>query len=166
MQKRLAAAVTATAVVLAGGLSACASYVPYGPATGRAGVGYFEQAIEADRYRVGYHGPSGMSRNEVEDLAMLRAAELTLERGYDWFRVVGRYGDLAPPTTPRFSFGVGGASFGRRSAVDVSTASGFGGEPTFVANLEVLTGKGAKPPSPDVYDARSVAEAIRPRAPR
>lgn len=153
------------AVAVAASLSACATTAPYAPAASPNRVGYFEQQIEPERFRVSYHGPSGMGPNETEDLVMLRAADLTLEHGYDWFRIVERYGQAAPPTTPRFSFDIGGASFGRSSAVGVGTSTGFGGEASFVSNLEILIGRGAKPAEPDAYDAREVSRIIRPRAP-
>jgi hypothetical protein len=155
----------ASALVVAGSIAACATTAPYGPAATPRSVGYFDQQIESNRFRVSYRGPSGMSRTEVEDLAMLRAADLALEQGYDWFQIIGRYGDLGPPTSPRFSFGIGGSSFGRNSAVGVGTSTGFGGQPSFIANLELMMGRGAKPSTPDAYDARSVANVIRPRAP-
>lgn len=162
--KQLLVALAAAGVV-AGGLAACATTAPYSAATSPNRVGYFEQQIEPERFRVSYHGPSGMGPNQTEDLVMLRAADLALEHGYDWFRIVERYGQAAPPTTPRFSFGIGGASLGRNSAVGVGTSTGFGGETAFVSNLEILIGKGAKPSEPDAYDAREVAKIIRPRAP-
>lgn len=146
-------------------LAGCETTAAYGPAATPGRVGYFDQQIEPERYRVSYHGPSGMSPAEAQDLAMLRAAEVTLERGYDWFRVVDRFGDRAAATTPRFSLGVGGTSFGRNSAVGVGTSTGFGGQATYIANLEILLGRGEKPASFDAYDARQVAQAIRPRAP-
>jgi len=155
----------ASAGMVAASVAACATTAPYGPAASPNRIGYFEQEIEPERYRVSYHGPSGMSPSLADDLAMLRAADLTLERGYDWFRVVQRYGDTAAPTQPRFSFGVGGASFGRRSGVGVGTSTGFGGQPTFIANLEILMGRGVKPADRDIYDARQVSQVIRPRAP-
>ena len=162
--KQLLVALAAAGVVTAS-LASCATTAPYAPTASPNRVGYFEQQIEPERFRVSYHGPSGMGPNETEDLVMLRAADLTLEHGYDWFRIVERYGQAAPPTRPRFSFGVGGASFGRSSAVGVGTSTGFGGEPAFVSNLEILIGRGAKPATLDAYDARDVAKVIRPRTP-
>lgn len=126
-------------------------------------VGLSEQELEPGRYRVTYRGTSRMSDAEVRDRALLRAAELALSRGYDWFTVTDRYGDIAPPTRPRITLGLGTSSFGRSSAVGVGGSTSFGGEGTFVSTIEVVGGKGARPSSPDVYDARSVADTLRPR---
>lgn len=52
-----------------------------------AGYGYQERKIAEDRYRVSYKG-RGNKRGDARDYAMLRAAELTLLEGYDWFVVV------------------------------------------------------------------------------
>lgn len=128
-------------------------------------VGASYQDIDAGRLRVTFRGSSRMSNPEVRDRALLRAAELTLERGYDWFTITDRYGELAPPTRPRFTVGLGTASFGRRSAVGVGGSTSFGGEGTFVETLEVSLGRGPRPPGPDAYDARGVADTIRPRLP-
>jgi hypothetical protein len=126
-------------------------------------VGLSEQEVEPGRIRVTYRGTSRMSEAEVRDRALLRAAELTLSRGYDWFSIAGRSDDIAPPTGPRISIGIGGASFGRRSALGVGGSTSFGGEGTFVSTLEVVFGRGTRPPGPDAYDARGVADTLRPR---
>ncbi len=161
--KHLLVALAAAGVVTAS-LASCASTAPYGPADSPNRAGYFEQQIEPERFRVSYRGGSGMGPNQTEDLVMLRAADLTLEHGYDWFRIVERYGQAAPPTRPRLSFGIGGSRFGRSSAIGVGTSTGFGGETAYVSNLEILIGRGAKPGTPDAYSAREVADIIRPRA--
>jgi hypothetical protein len=137
-------------------LAACAT--PGGPP-----VGPSFQDIEPGRSRVVFRGPSRMSEAEVQDRALLQAADLALMRGYDWFRVYGRSVDLAPPTTPRFSFGFGTESFGRHSAVGVGTGTSFGGEASYVVNLEVEFGRAPKPSDPQVYDARDVSETLRRR---
>jgi hypothetical protein len=101
----------------------------------------------------------------VRDRALLRAAEATLQRGFDWFEITDRSTDVAPPTGPRFTIGVGSSSFGRRSAVGVGGATSFGGEGTLVSSLEIVPGRGARPPGPDANDARSVADTLRARLP-
>ncbi|MGZ3273215.1 MAG: CC0125/CC1285 family lipoprotein [Caulobacteraceae bacterium] len=125
-------------------------------------VGATDAAIEAGRYRVTFRGVSGASVQEVEDRALLHAANLALGQGYDWLRVINRTGGYAAPTSPQISFGIGGTSFGRGSAVSVGGSRTVGGEPTYVADLEVVFGKGPKP-SLDAYDARSVVDSLGPR---
>ncbi len=74
-------------------LAACATTpTVYQPATGPGVLGYVETPIEHDRWRVSFRGAGGTDIGRVGDLALRRAAELTLAKGYDWFRVVGRVG--------------------------------------------------------------------------
>jgi hypothetical protein len=152
--KRLALSVLCLAL-----LAACESTGGYRPPP----IGASDQEVEPGRYRVIFRGLPRASAAEVHDRALLHAAELTLARGYDWFRIVERFDDVAPPTGPRFTLGIGGASFGRHSAVGVSGARSFGGEGTLVSVLEIVAGRGDRPGSPDVYDARAVSDTIRRR---
>jgi hypothetical protein len=140
-------------------LGACETTGAYRPPP----VGYSEQDLEPGRFRATFRGASRVSEAEVRDRALLHAAELTLQRGYDWFRVVDRFNDIAPPTRPRFSIGLGTSSYGRSSAVGVGGSTSFGGEGTYVATLEVLAGRGQSAQTPDVYDARAVASTLGPR---
>jgi hypothetical protein len=75
---------------LAALLAACASQPIYRGATYAGGYGYAEQPIEADRYRVTFTGRSSTELETVDNLLLYRAAELTLERGFDHFVVVDR----------------------------------------------------------------------------
>jgi hypothetical protein len=125
-------------------------------------IGASATAIEAGRYHVVFRGVSGASTQEVEDRALLHAANLALGQGYDWLRVTGRTGGYASPTSPRITFGVGGGSFGPGGGVSGGLSRSVGSEPTYVADLEVVFGKGPKP-GLDAYDARSVVETLGPR---
>ncbi|MGZ3402594.1 MAG: CC0125/CC1285 family lipoprotein [Phenylobacterium sp.] len=152
-------------VVLSGlSLAACATPQPtiYQPASGSQGVGFSEMRIEPGRYRVTFHAGSGAPPAQAQDYALRRAADLAVADGYDWFRVCGRDLGWTGGNGPRIGLGVGGASFGRGSAVGGSVGTGFnlGGGPAPVATLEVVMGKGARPPGPDVYDARGVQQTI------
>lgn len=128
-------------------------------------VGLSQMEIEPGRVRVTYRGTSSMSEAEVRDRALMAAAEASIARGYDWFRVTERFSELGPPTSPRFSFGLGTGSYGRSSAVGVGASTGFGGEPTVVVTIEALGGRGARPADPDAYDARSVSDTLRAQLP-
>lgn len=75
-----------TALLLAG---ACASTSPYREATSASASGYSEQVVETDRYRVQYR-MAGRDARAAQDYALLRAAELTLEKGYSTFEIVSR----------------------------------------------------------------------------
>jgi hypothetical protein len=91
MSKHLTHALMAAAaagLVLAG----CAtSGTPYQPASaGRSAGGYSEVRIAPDRYRVTFAGNTFTSRDTVEGYLLYRAAELTVDQGNDWFRIVDR----------------------------------------------------------------------------
>ena len=96
-------------------LAACATPTPYQPArlTARGPVnGFSEAPLEQNRYRVAFNGNTVTSREQVEDALLLRAAELTLQQGFDHFTAVNRATerDVRYSASPRFgsSFGYGG----------------------------------------------------------
>lgn len=68
-------------------LYGCQTNSTYGPAVG-SGAGYSDSAAAQGRTTVIYMGRKGMSPRQVAEFAMLRAAELTLANGNDWFAVV------------------------------------------------------------------------------
>ena len=148
-------------------LGACATPAPtvYQPAAGPKAVGYTEFRIEPGRYRIVFRGGPGAPAEQVADLALLRAAELALADGYDWFRIAGRYETGYPDNRPRIGFGVGSASYGHSSSVGVGVSSygipvGAGG-PSVASTLEVVMGKGPRPEGLDVYDARAISNSLR-----
>jgi hypothetical protein len=57
----------------------------YQPAK-RGGIGYQEFALSDTHYRVQFKA-RGNQRTAARDYALLRAAELSLQQGYDWFVV-------------------------------------------------------------------------------
>jgi hypothetical protein len=158
-------------ILIAAALAAagCATAVgtPYGPADSK-GFGYAETRIEADRYRIVFAGDGATPATVVEDYALLRAAELAVANGYDWFRVVSRSLDESKRGGVGLGAGVGTGSYGRRSGVSVGVGGDLGtvgARKFYTSRLEVLFGKGDKPADagPDVYDARSVINAVRAR---
>jgi hypothetical protein len=148
------------------GLAACATAVgtQFAPADSR-GYGYAATRIEGDRFRVSFAGDGATPAETVEDYALLRAAEIAVENGYDWFRVVARTIDEREKGGVGIGAGVGGG--GRNVGVGVGGNLGtVGARRFYTVNLEVLYGKGDKPAGDDrgeVYDARSVVETIRAR---
>lgn len=83
----------AGALAAATALSACATPTPYQPArfTSRGPVnGFSEAPLTQNRWRVTFSGNTVTSREQVEDALLLRAAELTLQQGFDNFTAVNR----------------------------------------------------------------------------
>ena len=149
----------------AAALSACAT-TPYGqPATP-----FSEARITDDRYRITWFGARGMDQGAVHDAALLRAADVAVQGGYDWFVVDNQFtearGGSGYGSGPFVSLGGGNTSFGRRSASSFGAGVGFnlGGapRPQLSTTLEVRFGRGQ--PRPDgAYDARDVQQTIRGR---
>ena len=72
-------------------LAACATEpTHFQPSNGRQAVGFSEMRIEPGRYRVTFQGGPGAPPEQVQDYALLRAANLALADGYDWFRITDR----------------------------------------------------------------------------
>ncbi len=153
----------ASALVL---LAACATHTPYGPARSDGAAGYTSQKIEQGRYRVSYTDKD-VARSH--DMALLRAAEITLQEGADWFEITGGYTDQdAGSAGPRSSVSLGGSRGSYGSGVGMGVGIGIplgssGSDVTTV--IDMVTGKGEKPDRPTVYDARSVDINLRGNAP-
>lgn len=85
-------------------MAACATATPYQPASEPGAFdGFSQQMIENDRARITFAGNSLTKRDTVENYLIYRAAETTLERGYDWFELQDR--DVEEKTRVRVSQG-------------------------------------------------------------
>lgn len=151
-------------------LSACASTPTYTPAAEPGGAGYSETQIESNRFFVTYRARGAAEASVLSDYALLRAAELTLERGGAWFWVDRRTMDeVNARSGPSIGVGVGGGSWGGRGGgsvgVGVNFPLGGGGQRASAVTLEIRLGEGPKPDNADAYDARSTAQALRARLP-
>lgn len=168
-------------------LGACAAYpTPYQP-VGLAGApsgGFSEQQLEQNRFRVNFSGNSYTERQTVENYLLLRAADITLAQGYDWFSTVER--DTERRTRYRDT-GLGGPGFGYSRF----GYPGYGFSPywryygragwspfydpfywdrdvdireinRYEASAEIVMGRGPKPAAdPRAFDAREVAARLR-----
>lgn len=110
-RRALFAALAATTL-----LSACATESTYRPAMGRGfeRSGYSDRQIEENRYQISFSGNSYTSRDTVEKYLLFRAAELTVQRGGDYFIFADRDVDRRSRTytTPGTGYGFGGGGFG------------------------------------------------------
>ncbi len=153
------------AILLAAGLrAACTSNAAYGPASKSGAMGYSSQQIETGRYQVSY---TDSSPSKARDRALLRAAELTLLEGSDWFEITSSFAERSEDSrSGGSSVSIGGSSGSRgHSSVGVGVGIGIplgGGNSGSVTEvLEIVTGKGDKPDRASVYDARSVEINLR-----
>lgn len=71
-------------------LAACASAPAptYQAAAHLNSPGHLTAPTDEGRFTVAYTGSKGMSRAQVAEFALLRAAEFTLESGQEWFAVI------------------------------------------------------------------------------
>lgn len=156
----------------AASLAACATAPTYyQPAMGPDAIGFSEYRIENNRWRVTFKGGLGAPPAQVADFALLRAAELTLSQGQEWFQIVDRYAEQtrAGSSGPRLSIGAGtsSGSYGRWGGsgvgVGVGTSVPIGGAGSSGAHtqtFEIIMGRGLRPTGPDYYDARGIQSTI------
>jgi len=157
-------------------LGACASGPAYSPAASANAVGYADQRIEDNRWRVTFRGDSKMSSAQVQDYALMRAAQLTLENGGDWFEVITadtdadakrRYStetDYQTQYVVQQSCGLLGCT-NRLVPVLARTKTDVVETRTiFEHAIEIRVGKGAKPAgAPNAYDAQDTFSTLRAR---
>jgi len=100
IESRVLAAVSVLA------LAACASTPDYVPADDADDFGHYSTRLDDNRYRIVYNGGRSTGLNATRDYALMRAAELTLADGYDWFEVVDRETVTIRDREPQTGFGV------------------------------------------------------------
>ncbi len=143
-------------------VTACASGPePYQRADTPTSLGSTVLPIEDNRLQVSYRARNPeMSRT----YALLTAAEETLARGAEWFRVINAFSDEELPRGGGTSVSLGGAAgSGGRSSVGVGIGVGFplgGRSGESIHALEIIIGSGEQPDDPEVYDATQVRDAL------
>lgn len=154
--------------------AACASAPDYRSASSVSGEGFSEQVIEADRYRVTYKLDEDHI-GKAQDYALLRAAELTMEKGFETFEVVYETAETQEAEPAEISTGFGedyvisrdcGLLSCRTAAYPMRSSSEFGtfaDEGETVVNLEIRLSNDDASSHPRKYDASQVAASIRAR---
>ena len=150
-------------------LAACAVPTPYQAADG--GYGYTDQQIEGNRYRVSFDGNSSTPREEVQNYLLYRAAELTVQNGFDYFTIVDR--DVERSTRYYSHAFVDDFGFrSRRYRGRYGHRRFFG--PRFVSGssypineysgtADIVMSEGEKPADePNAYDALDVLQRLQP----
>lgn len=180
--------ICAIGLALATALAGCATPTPYQPnVPGQTTSGGFSEVrLESNRFRVNFQGNTLTSRETVEGYLLFRAAELTVQTGYDWFSVIDRdtdrqtrtYVEPDPLYRPFYGSAYGGwrpywryssRGFGWRTwdpfigdpfwseRVDVRTVD------RYEASAEIVMGRGPKPGDPRSFEARDVIGNLRDR---
>jgi hypothetical protein len=154
-------------LLVAGSLLAACSVSPTAYQPVADGYGYSEQQIEQNRYRVGFVGNSATPRDTVGNYALFRAAELTVQSGFDYFRIVKEDTEAVPQRiTGGPSFGVGlGHSSSSGIGLGVSTVLGGGGRPDYdyARYLDIVMFDGEKPADdPNAYSAWEIINRLKP----
>jgi hypothetical protein len=155
----------------AAALAACATPTPFEPADGGR-YGFADQKIEENRYRISFRGNSLTTKEQVETALLLRAAQVTIENGYDHFIVVGddtetereiRVVDLGPNFAPFAYYGWGAPFPYYGYGYPWGPNAFFRGDTTiresqrYSAIAYVVLGRGEKPADQlTAYDAREV----------
>lgn len=158
---------------IAGLLAACATATPY-QAAAPGNYGFTEQQIEANRVRITFRGNSLTDRETVETYMLFRAAEVTQQRGFDYFIVADRDTEehsrlqSTGAMRPRFAFDYWYFSPRRGWSPWYDP---FWDEPTsyrevtrYEAVAEIAMFSGDKPAgNPDAFDASEVQQNLQGR---
>jgi hypothetical protein len=158
-------------------LAACAAQTPYQPSSAESRYGFSETPIEQNRLRISFRGNTLTERETVETYLLYRAAEATIERGFDYFIVANRDVDestrLQPmgPIRPRYGFDYWYFSPRRGWSPWYDP---FWDEPTsyrevtrYEAVAEIAMFRGDNPaPDPNAYSAREVQSNLSGRITR
>ncbi|MBT8445458.1 MAG: hypothetical protein KJO13_11975 [Gammaproteobacteria bacterium] len=155
-------------------LGACASSPSYVAADGANDYGHHSRKIAENRYRVNFNGNRNTSYEETRDYALLRAAELTLAEGNDWFQVVDRESQTTETNRePESRFGYQRAYYVSENCNLVSCSRSVRPaawttmdidarrpDTKHTHSLEIVMGQGEMPDDGHFYDAREVVRAI------
>ena len=155
--------------------TACAAAPDYREASRSGAQGYSAQPLESNRYMVTYTGDRHQSVAEVQNYALLRAAELTMETGNDWFEVVATDTDTDVDVRERFAgrgyttetqivrdCGLLGCTTRARPVAVATDTYELDEERVYDHALEIILHKGPKPrDNPRAYDAADTAANLR-----
>ena len=144
-------------------LSACVTTTSY--ENGSNGYGYSDQKIEDNRYRVTFTGNSVTPKETVENYLLYRAAEITLDNGYDYFVMVDQGTEAQTEYRQEFvqPGGFGGAYYWYPRSYYPTTYGTTFVTNEYEAKAEIVLFKGAKPSENlRAYDAKSVKQNLAP----
>lgn len=162
----------AAALVL---LAACASQPAY-RAADEGGYGYSERQLTEDQFRIHFRG-RGDDTGRAMDYAMLRASELALENGFDWFDIASRDTlidqEQVPAPVATSATGVSYATVQDcglltcttyyRPVPQYQTSVSMGSQRSDIeVIMDIRMGKGIRPSDQNSYDARELYSRLKP----
>lgn len=157
-------------------ITGCASKPDYRQAE-NGGFGYTETKLSDTQYRVHFKA-RGSDKSKAMDYAMLRTAELTLQSGYDWFRVTDRetlVDKESVQTSPQVGFsqryttvrecGVLGCRTTHQPTTQFQTGIFVGGseKSEIESILSVVMGENPQPSEGNSFDASQVKANLAPK---
>ncbi|WP_077340295.1 CC0125/CC1285 family lipoprotein [Pseudocolwellia agarivorans] len=155
-------------VSMVGLLAACASSPEYRAAKNN-GVGYQESILNQDKIRVHFKTRTDNKLKAI-DYTFLRAAELTVQQGYDWFVVTNRDVIIDGQNQPRSSIhtgigtrrdcGIYGCSNQPSTHLGIGFNLGEQGQ-EIESIVDIKLGKGVRPEQQESYEAREIITNMR-----
>lgn len=115
------------------------------------GIGYLSEPAEDNSYYVTYTGSAKSKIEKINDFALLRCAELTIEKGYDYFVIIKAENNKTELRR------IGSSNIGLNS-LDL-VVSGSTESPNAKSELTILLFN--EKPEGIVYDANTIALAIK-----
>jgi len=143
-------------------LAGCAA-TPYQP-TNSNGYGYADQKLSSDTYTVVFVANSATDQQQVDDFALLHAAELGAAQGYAYMSVTNKKSGtfmLAPPRATSGGYMPSTSSGGQASGMGMMRMSGggaYGGSGSGGASSADYSGGGS---SPSASPARACSLTVR-----
>lgn len=107
-----------TALAVMALLGGCVSQ--YKPHTNRANGGYEETMLAQDTFQVSFQGNDLTKSSRVRDFAMLRAAELSLQKGFPYFVVLNMGTDTNSYQVPISGGSANSVSYGNYTHTTVN----------------------------------------------
>ncbi|MBD3647177.1 MAG: hypothetical protein HUJ31_06915 [Pseudomonadales bacterium] len=161
-------------MILTLGITACASNsTDYRRADRPGKDGYRETQITGNRYRVSFKGNRATTPDQVKDYALMRAAELTMLNGHDWFRVVNQETEQDTRTSPATTTSLTAGRHvhqrcGLLGCTTTVTPAYRGGvvltnrnaDDGYSTSIEIVMGDGEVDDPTTVYNARELYEFI------
>jgi len=130
----------------------CACATPYG-SSGLTG-GYTEKELEPGIWRITYGGNGFTTRETVQTFWLYRAAELSLEKGYDGFEIISPIQMISVPVSPD------GQARLYPAQVFIPLYIPEAPKPEMIADIRVLKGPIKQAP-PKVFDAADLKERLQ-----